>query len=89
MWFRYITCWLYHIKSYLSQKKQRVEVNNTFRLWTDILYEVPQGSILGPLLFNIFFYDLLLAVPNIDLVSYADDNTPYYLGVSEDELMMK
>ena len=53
---------------------------------TFILYGVPQGSILGPLFFNIFLCDLFLAVPDIDIVSYADDNTGYSLGVSVDEV---
>ena len=77
------------IKSYLTQRKQKVKINNVFSNWTDILYGVPQGSILGPLLFNIFLCDLFLAIPDIDIVSYADDNTPYSMGNSEDEVLNK
>ena len=42
---------------------------------------------MGPLLFNVFLCDLFLFIPNIDLVSYADDNTPFAMGSSELEVI--
>ena len=45
---------VYH---YLSNRKQRVKINETFSSCKDIGYGVPQGSILGPVLFNINVYD--------------------------------
>ena len=42
------------VNSYLSNRKQRVKINNKYSSWSEILFGAPQGSILGPLLFNIF-----------------------------------
>ena len=44
--------------SYLENRKQRVRLNNTYSEWIDILFGVPQRSILGPLLFNLLLCDL-------------------------------
>ena len=65
------------IYNYLSNRKQRGKINSVYSIWKDISYGVPQGSILGPLLFNIHLCDLFYFLENTDIASYADDNTLY------------
>ena len=62
------------VKSYLSDRKQAVWVDHVFSNWFDVPAGVPQGSILGPLLFTIFSNDLP-EVLSCDVDQYADDNT--------------
>ena len=65
------------IHNYLTKRKQRTKINHSYSSWEDILFEMPQGSILGQILFNISLSDLFLIVDDIDLANYADDNTIY------------
>ena len=67
---------LVFIQSYLSERQQRTNVNNAYSTYSDLLYGVPQGSILGPLLFNIYISDMFYDIDLRDIASYADDNTP-------------
>ena len=62
-------------------------MNNSFSEYRLIKYGVPQGFILGPILFNIFSCDLFLIVnDDKDIASYADDNTPYCTSNIRDDV---
>ena len=72
------------IQQYLSNRKQRVKVGNAYSSWKDIFYGIPQGSILGPLIFNIFLCDLFYFLEGVAVASYADDTTPYTANKTND-----
>ena len=70
------------MQSYLCNRFQRTSVNASFGYWKEIETGVPQGSILGPMLFNIFLNDIFYFINNGNLFNYADDNTLYSIGKS-------
>ena len=72
---------------YLTNRKQRVRINNSYSEWKNIIHGVPQGSILGPLIFNIYICDLFYLETNLDIVNYADDTTPYTIGKNINEVI--
>ena len=65
------------VHDYLSHRKQRTKVNRTHSSWLEMVFGIPQGSLFGPLLFNIFLADLFFILNDVDTASYADDNTSY------------
>ena len=75
------------IHNYLTKRKQKTKINHSYSSWEDILFGVPQGSILGPILLNIFLSDLFLIVDDIDSANYADDNPIYKEYENIDDLI--
>ena len=61
--------------NYLKHQKQSVKINNISSFFRTILLGVRQGSILVPILFNIFINNLLLWLTKSELHSFTDDNT--------------
>ena len=77
------------IQSYLSERQQRTRVNYSYSTYSDILDGVAQGSILGPLLFNIFISNTFYDIDICDIASFANDNTPYISDFNIEEVIQK
>ena len=76
-WYRITPISLKLIFSYFSNRAQGVRTNNSYSRKSEIKCGVPQGSVLGPPLFNVDLIDLLLECEDDNISSYADDTTPY------------
>ena len=75
------------INDYILNRNQRTRINNSYSTWMEIVFGVPQGSILGPLLFKMFLAALFFIVNSMDIANYADDNTPYATANDTDRLI--
>ena len=79
---------LRYIYNYLSNSKQRAKVNNSFSEYYNILFGVPQESILGPLmLFNIYINDICAFLEKCEIANFADDITLYCFNKTTESLL--
>ena len=74
------------LSSYLSNRRQKVKIGSLFSELVEILKGLPQGSVLAPLLFNIFINDLMISYKKNLLCNFADDNTIVSNGVNLSEI---
>ena len=72
------------IYDFLSNRNQKIKVGGVYSSWHELLYGVPQGSILWPLLFIIFLCDLIYFLKCTIIASYADDTTLYNANLTQE-----
>ena len=75
------------ICSYLSNRKQRIKINNVFSSWKDLILDVPQGSVLGPLFLKIYLKNLFFFLKDVSICNFADDTSTYIPDKSLDNVL--
>ena len=70
------------IHNYLTNCKQRTKISSSYSDCYDIVRGVAQGSILGPLFFNLFITDPFLFIKRANICNFADDNTIYRCNIN-------
>ena len=77
------------IYNYISGRKQGVRLNGSFSNWRETCTGVPQGSILGPLLFNVYINDLFFMVTDTAICNFADDTTIFATDSCLDKVLQR
>lgn len=78
------------IAAFLYKRKQRVRINGVYSSWTEVISGVPQGSVLGPLLFVIYVNDLIHSCANSEVFLYADDSKIFkHITKEEDSQLLQ
>ena len=78
---------LQHVHSYLTERQQRVKINGSLSTLKCSTLGVPQASVLGPLLFNIYINDFFYLVKDTEVCNYADDTTIFVCGTELDPIL--
>ena len=73
------------ISSFLTERRQKVRVGSEFSSWTSVTSGVPQGSVLGPILFIIYINDLIQVLKNSNIRLFADDAKIFKVISSQDD----
>ena len=74
------------IYDYISHRKECTKVNECYTSWHEIFYGVPQGSVLTPLLFNIYINELFFA-DEFQMMNFADDCSLYNFSLSINDVI--
>ena len=75
------------IISYLKKRTLTYLVRSSFSELFNIIYGIPQGSILGPLLFILYICDLFVVNKDVNFSNYADDTTPFITDMSFEQII--